>query len=142
MNEQATESDGAEHRPQRGPGRTRAMVTALLTVTVLVLAACSSNVGSSAFTTTRGPSPGGYDTITIRNFAFSPSTLTVAPGATVTVTNTDQVAHTVTDPKGAFSTGDIPAGQSKTFTAPNTAGSYPYICSIHQYMSGTLTVSG
>jgi plastocyanin len=66
----------------------------------------------------------------------------VAPGATVTVTNEDQVAHTITSTKGAFNTGNIGSGQSKTFTAPNTPGSYPYICMIHQYMSGTLVVSG
>ena len=84
---------------------------------------------------------GGTDAITIQNFAFSPTDLTVAPGATVTVTNKDQVTHTLTATKGGFDTGDIPAGQSKTFTAPKTPGTYPYICSIHQYMSGTLVVS-
>jgi plastocyanin len=67
--------------------------------------------------------------------------LTVAPGATVTVTNKDQVAHTLTATDGMFDTGNIDAGQSKTFTAPKTAGKYPYMCSIHQYMTGTLTVS-
>jgi plastocyanin len=59
----------------------------------------------------------------------------------VTVTNHDSVAHTLTSKSGGFDTGDIQAGQSKTFTAPNRAGSYPYICTIHQYMTGTLTVS-
>ncbi len=58
------------------------------------------------------------------------------------MTNEDQVAHTLTATKGGFDTGDIPAGQSKSITAPNTPGSYPYICSIHQYMAGTLVVSG
>jgi plastocyanin len=79
--------------------------------------------------------------IDIKNFAFSPTNITVAPDAAVTVTNQDAVAHTVTSTKGGFSTGDIPPGQSKTFTAPNTAGSYPYFCNIHQYMTGMLTVS-
>jgi plastocyanin len=68
--------------------------------------------------------------------------LTVAPGATVTVTNQDQATHTVTATKGVFNTGDVLPGQSKTFTAPNAVGSYAYICSIHQYMSGILVVSG
>jgi plastocyanin len=81
------------------------------------------------------------DTIVIRNFSFSPMTLKVTPGATVTVDNEDEVAHTLTSSKGGFDTGDIQPHQSKTFTAPNTAGTYPFICSIHQYMSGTLTVS-
>jgi plastocyanin len=73
---------------------------------------------------------------------FSPATLTVAPGATVKVTNTDQVTHTLTASNGAFNTGNIAAGQSGTFTAPKTPGRYSYICSIHQYMSGTIVVSG
>jgi plastocyanin len=67
--------------------------------------------------------------------------ITVKPGATVTVVNKDSVAHTVTSTKGAFNTMDVNGGQSKTFTAPNTPGTYAYICSIHQYMSGTLIVS-
>jgi plastocyanin len=80
------------------------------------------------------------DAITIKNFAFGPTSLTVAPGATVTVTNKDSVAHTITSSKAGFDTGDIGPGQSKTFTAPKTPGSYPYICSIHQYMTGTIVV--
>jgi plastocyanin len=84
----------------------------------------------------------GTDAITIKNFAFGPTSLTVAPGATVTVTNKDSVAHTITSSKAGFDTGDIGPGQSKTFTAPKTPGSYAYICSIHQYMTGTLVVSG
>jgi plastocyanin len=116
----------------------------------LLLAACSSS-GSSTPTTAAPTTPTtgagssaatGAHAITIKNFAFAPSTLTVAPGTTVTVTNRDQVAHTVTSSKGGFDTGDIQPGQSKTITAPNTPGSYPYICSIHQYMTGTLIVSG
>jgi plastocyanin len=127
---------------------------AALVAVAVTLAACSSS-GSSASsttattaapapTTTEGGSTGGATsgtTIVIKNFAFSPSTATVAPGATVTVTNNDQVAHTITATDGKFNTGDIPSGQSKTFTAPNAAGTYTYICSIHQYMTGTLTVS-
>jgi plastocyanin len=129
--------------------RARALPAAMLLGGALLLAACSSS-GSSTPTTappatpTTGSSAGatGTHTIIIKNFAFAPSTITVAPGASVTVTNTDQVAHTVTSSKGAFDTGDIQPGQSKTITAPNTPGSYPYICSIHQYMTGTLVVSG
>jgi plastocyanin len=82
------------------------------------------------------------DTIVIKNFMFAPMSVTVAPGTVVTVRNEDSVTHTLTDksdPK-LFTTGDIPAGQSKTFKAPNTAGSYSYICSIHQYMTGTIVV--
>ena len=72
---------------------------------------------------------------------FSPMSATVAPGATVTVTNKDSVTHTLTATKGQFDTGDIAGGQSKTFTAPMKPGTYSYICNIHQYMMGTIVVS-
>jgi plastocyanin len=74
---------------------------------------------------------------------FHPASLTVPPGATVTVRNEDTVTHTLTDksdPK-LFNTGDIPPHGTKTIKAPGKAGSYPYICMIHQFMTGTLVVS-
>lgn len=119
-------------------------VVAALSAVALFLVACSSGGSSAPASTaasgTHGSAP--TDTIVIRNFAFSPATDMVAAGATVTVDNEDQVTHTLTATKGAFDTGQIPAGQSKTFTAPSAPGTYPYICSIHQYMSGVLVVSG
>jgi len=78
--------------------------------------------------------------VTIKDFAFQPSTLRVRPGATVTVVNEDGVTHTLTSTTGAFTTGDIPAGRTVHFGAPATSGSYPYRCDIHQYMTGTLVV--
>jgi len=131
--------------------RARNVLVATLFGAALVLAACSSS-GSTTSTTAApsGPVSTGASssgavsghTITIKNFAFSPDTVTVSPGAAVSVTNDDQVAHTVTSSMGGFDTGNIASGQSKTFTAPNTPGRYSYICSIHQYMTGTLVVSG
>jgi plastocyanin len=64
----------------------------------------------------------------------------VAPGSTVSVTNKDSVTHTLTATNGQFDTGNIGPGQTKTFTAPSKAGSYSYICNIHQYMKGTIVV--
>jgi plastocyanin len=127
-------STDIRHTP--GPGRRtiRGVAVVLLLGMVISLAACSSSSAS-------GGSASHSHTIAIQNFAFAPSTTTVAPGATITVTNKDQVAHTLTATKGEFNTGDIQPGQSKTFTAPNTPGTYPYMCSIHQYMTGMLVVS-
>ncbi|WP_328297297.1 MULTISPECIES: cupredoxin domain-containing protein [unclassified Streptomyces] len=79
--------------------------------------------------------------IVIQDFSFSPASLTVAPGTVVTVVNRDNAPHTVTGTDHAtFRTGRIKAGRSTTFTAPRTRGTYSYICDIHQFMSGTLTV--
>jgi plastocyanin len=108
----------------------------------LAVAACSSGGSSSSSSGPAGGNTGGSHSITIKNFAFSPGTLTVTAGTRVTVTNDDQVAHTLTGKTGGFATGDIAAGQSQTFTAPKSPGTYSYFCSIHQYMTGTLVVSG
>ncbi len=98
----------------------------------LAFSGCSSSHATSAVPPA---------TIVIKNFAFDPGTLTVAPGTTVTVHNEDQAAHTVTASGQAFGTGSIPGGATRTFDAPSKPGRYPYICGIHQYMTGTLVVS-
>ncbi|MFB6441976.1 cupredoxin domain-containing protein [Streptomyces sp. NPDC056411] len=88
-----------------------------------------------------GPSVTAPARITIKDFAFKPATLTVRPGAKVTVVNEDSTAHDVsaTGPK-AFDTGTIEPGKTVTFTAPTKPGSYPYVCDIHPYMKATLSV--
>jgi plastocyanin len=98
-------------------------------------AATSSASGSSAAATSGG--------ITISNFAFS-GQLTVKAGATVTVVNNDSVAHTLTDKAThLFDTGNISAGGGKgTFKAPTKPGKYPFGCTYHPNMAGTLTVTG
>ena len=56
---------------------------------------------------------------------FAPMSASVAPGATVRVTNKDSVDHTLTATGGQFDTGDIGDGQTKTFTAPTKPGTLP-----------------
>jgi plastocyanin len=132
-------------RTRKGRPLGRYLFPTLLAALALALASCSAG-GSSTATSAVGsgsaPNSVSARSVTIHNFMFSPATLTVPPGATVKVTNMDQVTHTLTATKGGFNTGDISPGQSKTFTAPTTPGRYTYICSIHQYMSGTIVVSG
>ncbi|HET9598746.1 MAG TPA: hypothetical protein VFP65_24440 [Anaeromyxobacteraceae bacterium] len=84
-------------------------------------------------------------TIVIDGFAFSPPTLEVPPGATVTVRNADEVPHSVTSERapGAFEPGAV-AGVSfdtgaftgvRTFTIPETAppgAVVPFFCSVHR----------
>ncbi len=78
--------------------------------------------------------------ITISNFMYSPMQLTVSAGSTISVTNKDQVTHTLTATGGQFDTGDISPHETKTIRAPMHAGTYHYICDIHQYMMGSITV--
>ncbi|MHB1854499.1 MAG: cupredoxin domain-containing protein [Acidimicrobiales bacterium] len=100
----------------------------------------SAQAGSS--TAPSGATASGPDTVIIKNFEFMPKSLTVKAGATVSVHTEDSTTHTLTAINGAFNTGDIAPGTTKTFTAPAHAGQYSFDCQIHQYMTGTLTVTG
>ncbi len=67
------------------------------------------------------------------------------PGERIIVKNEDSVTHTFTatgSAAGKFNSGPIVPGQSRSVVAPAAAGSYPYFCTIHQFMTGVLTVSG
>lgn len=117
----------------------RRCVFLLVAMIVLVgTAACGS--GGSGSTSATPTGAGAANTIVIKSFMFSPMTLTVAPGAKVTVHNEDSATHTLTASNGTFNTGNITGGSTATFTAPSKPGAYSYLCDIHQYMQGTLTV--
>lgn len=70
---------------------------------------------------------------------FTPRTLTVNKGATVTWTFTGNLPHNVTDDRGAFASDTLAKGGEyhRTFDA---AGVFYYYCTIHHGMQGTLTV--
>jgi plastocyanin len=125
--------------------RLRGGAVVLVLAAALLLAACSSGGSGSSSgagsSTSSGPAAAtSTDSITISNFMFSPMRASVAPGSTVRVTNKDSVTHTLTATGNQFDTGNIGGGQTKTFTAPSKAGTYHYICNIHQYMMGTIVV--
>jgi plastocyanin len=71
--------------------------------------------------------------------SFALGTLTVAVGTTVTWTNRDDIPHTVVSTNGVFKSKvrDTDEKFSYTFTK---AGDYPYFCSIHPKMTGTVVV--
>ncbi|WP_147943480.1 multicopper oxidase domain-containing protein [Microbispora sp. CSR-4] len=75
-------------------------------------------------------------TIAIKNFAFTPDVLTLAPGDTVTFVNqeTDGTVHAI---RGDFTSPDLPPGATFTVTIV-AAGSYNYYCSFHPYMTGII----
>jgi plastocyanin len=102
-----------------------------------MLAACGGGTSSA------GPEPAGVasNAATVKNFAFSPTPLTVRAGTTVTWTNQDSSVHTVTAVDRSFDSGNVPQG--RTFTHRfSAAGTYAYRCNIHQYMTGSVVVQG
>ena len=83
------------------------------------------------------------------NPSYEPDPLTVKVGDTIAVENKDTTPHTVTNGKDAtdpnmgklFDTSIINAGDSADIvTADLKPGEYPYFCSVHPYMTGSLTV--
>lgn len=87
--------------------------------------------------------PAAQNAVTISNFAFHPATITVKAGTTVTWTNKDSTAHTVTadtPSADAPASGDINQGASYSFTFKK-AGTYAYHCTMHPYMKGTVVVT-
>jgi amicyanin len=78
------------------------------------------------------------------SFAFSPATLTIKAGTTVTWKNTTAVSHTVTSDDGkSFDSGTANpiAAQSGTFSFTfTTPGTFAYHCSIHPFMKATIIV--
>ena len=123
-------------------------VVALLAMLVLAvaLAGCTSDKGTAPQSTgTAAPvaPAAGPGTITIRSFAFSPQEITVAQGTTVTWTNQDSAPHTITSDTGApeaISSDSLSQGASFSFTFTKP-GTYPYHCSIHPSMKGTIIVT-
>jgi len=72
---------------------------------------------------------------------FSPANLTVKVGKTVTWVNKDTVTHTVTsDGSSLFDSGFMPTGATFQFTF-TMAGTYPYYCTVHPFMKGTIVVT-
>lgn len=97
----------------------------------------SSGAAASAATASH---PSAHVSVSISNFAFTPGVLHVHTGTTVTWTNHDTVAHTVTFYSGGGS-GMLGHGRSysRTFTKP---GTYDYFCAVHPDMTGRVVVTG
>lgn len=118
--------------------RSARLLGSLVAVTLLSPALATALHARAAAPTIR---PRATVQITIQSFAFSPQSVTVAPGTTVVWTQKDSVVHTVTSDTGAWtSSGGLTTGQtfSHTFTK---SGTYTYHCSIHPSMTAKIIVS-
>lgn len=77
--------------------------------------------------------------VTIQNMAFSPASLTVKAGDTITWTNQDSVGHSATADDNSFDTGVLSNGQSGTVIF-SKAGTFTYHCKVHPSMTATIIV--
>lgn len=116
---------------------------AILTIALLtILISCQksmndmNNSGNNGGNNNNPP----QNEVWIQSMAFVPSNISVTAGTTVTWTNKDPVAHTVTSNTNIFDSGTIPANGTYSHMF-SSAGSYPYHCTIHPSMSATVTVN-
>ena len=117
--------------------------TAILALSMAVLAAVAIGRASAiADTSSSSASPAPSATpvlVVIKDFAFSPSTVSIPVGGSITWKNLDQAAHTATDAKASFDSGNLDTGKTYTYTFTK-AGTYKIICTYHPSMHGTIVV--
>ena len=87
------------------------------------------------------PAVSNDNKVYMKNSTFSPVSLGIAVGGTVTWINDDNLIHTVTADDGSFNSGDMQPGATfkRTFNIP---GTFPYHCIYHRGMMGSVTAGG
>lgn len=116
----------------------RALVLGAVCLAVIaVVAGCSGGGGTSTAPGGGGSTTTSGATITEKGFAFEPTSLEVKAGDTVTFMNQDSAPHNVKIDGKELGTQN--QGESVTWNAEK-AGSFPYNCTIHPSMTGTIVV--
>jgi plastocyanin len=113
-----------------------------------VTAGCGGSSSSTPSPSAPSPTPSGSTSTTITiptnartlgTAAYLPNPATVAQGAVVTWSNTDSTAHDIVSDSGAFDSGRMAPNDNFKFTFASK-GTFPYHCSIHPGMTGTIVV--
>ena len=131
------------------------MAATAAVLTTLVLGACGGDDEMDEGTDTSGTASSGAtesdaepmedegaagDAVQIVDFNYEPANLQVKAGTTVTFTNEDTFAHTVTAKDKSYDSGNMDEGATFEHTYAE-AGTFEYICAIHNSMTGKVTVS-
>lgn len=80
-------------------------------------------------------------TVSISASRFEPVELVIAAGSTISFTNDDPFAHTVTARDGTFSSGRMEEGETFVMTFDDV-GEVHYFCELHPTMRATVVVEG
>jgi plastocyanin len=102
-----------------------------------LFAVLSADTGFAAQPSAAATSQEG--TIAIRNFMFSPMSLVVPVGTTVSWKNFDGEPHTIRSVDDTFRSGALDQNDSFSFKF-DKAGTYKYACSIHPQMVASIVV--
>jgi plastocyanin len=138
--------------------RVRPLLTLLLALAALALFAAGCGGDDDDEETEPAPTPaatgatgaegaaagGGATSVSMTEFAFDPSQLTLSEGDTIEVTNDGELPHNFTVEEENLATADLDGGASEELTVDIPPGEYEFICTIadheEQGMTGTLTV--
>jgi plastocyanin len=77
--------------------------------------------------------------VEVKEFTFTPASITIPPGTTVTWRNADESPHTITSTDGVFGSSALEntGTFAYTFTKP---GTYHYFCKLHPHMRADVVV--
>ena len=128
----------------------RRRLAAVLLVLVLAAAVSQLAIGSvfGLFSSTTSTGNNSFSAspcfqpvaVSIANFSFTPASVTIAAGCSVRWTQTSTTKHTTTSTTGVWDSGQL--SQNQTFTRQFvSAGTFPYLCTFHGSMTGTITVN-
>jgi len=133
--------------------RLRRSAAAAALLATLAFGACGGDDETDAASETSGTASAGAtdgdsteaagdtgDAVDIVDFNYKPANLQVKAGTTVTFTNSDTFAHTVTAKDKSFDSGNMDEGATFEHTFAE-AGTFEYLCAIHNSMTGKVTVS-
>jgi len=124
----------------------KAIILAVLVLTLLLLGCSWAPPDSEPMTPGQDVQQAPADlptaseaNIEIKDFSFSPATVTIKAGGTVTWTQRDSVKHDITADDGSFTSPLLSEGESWSRTFDNP-GTYAFHCNPHQRMKGTIIV--
>lgn len=112
---------------------------AAVVIAVLALSLRTSAPVAPASAATATSVQSGAVTVPISNYLYKPMVLTVRAGTKVTFHNLDPTAHTATADAGAFDSGAIQTGATKSIVFAK-AGTFTYHCAFHAFMKATIKV--
>lgn len=115
----------------------------LIAVAVAVVALISTSCGGTRDEPATQPSSAD---VTIRGFLFSPEQISTRSGEPVRFENRDEILHTVTSGEPGDVTNDfdheLPTTGAVAEVRISEPGTYPYFCTRHEHMRGTIEVTG
>jgi plastocyanin len=111
----------------------------LMSLAAPVIIAVLLLLAGSPAVTAADQAPAAKVDVKVDNFSFVPQTVTVPVGTTITWTNRDDIPHTAASTTGVFKSKVLDTDEKFSYTFTK-AGTYPYYCTIHPKMTGTVVV--